>query len=128
LCNDDFDGQVQSDGSGCGHARVRAVAVDELASQFGVPDVLFIDVEGFETQVLRGASRTLATRPDCFVEVHVGEGLEKFESSADQVLGFFPGDDYDIYLASESQREMKPLAQCRNLMSQRFFMVCLARR
>ncbi len=34
---------------------VQAVTVDELSDRFGRPDVLFIDVEGFECHTLRGA-------------------------------------------------------------------------
>jgi hypothetical protein len=40
-----------------------------------VPDILFIDVEGFEVHALKGATHTLQGRPDCFIEVHVGCGL-----------------------------------------------------
>jgi FkbM family methyltransferase len=55
---------------------VNAVTVDDLRKEFGIPDVLFIDVEGYECQVLHGAQETLRNRPDLFVEIHVGVGLE----------------------------------------------------
>ncbi len=47
------------------------VTVDQLASEFFVPDFIKIDIEGGETAALRGASRTLAERqPNLLVEVH----------------------------------------------------------
>ena len=79
------NGQVD-DGSGeWGRMEVKAVSVDDLTAAHGVPDVLFIDVEGFECELLRGAQRTLAARPDCFVEVHVGVA---WKNSADQSKRF----------------------------------------
>jgi FkbM family methyltransferase len=52
------NGQVD-DGSGdWGRIEVDAYSVDDLADRFGAPDVLFIDVEGFECELLRGAQKT----------------------------------------------------------------------
>ena len=56
----------------------------------GAPDVLFVDVEGYELHVLRGARLTLEThRPDLFVEVHTDAGLERF-GDADDLLALIP--------------------------------------
>lgn len=78
IFNRGTNGQVD-DGTGeWGQIEVEAYSVDDLANRFGAPDVLFIDVEGFECELLRGAQKTLDNRPDCFVEVHVKAGLEKF--------------------------------------------------
>lgn len=47
------------------------VTVDQLASEFFVPDFIKIDIEGSEVAALRGASRTLGSRqPNLLVEVH----------------------------------------------------------
>jgi hypothetical protein len=79
------------DGTGeWGQIEVNAYSIDDLAEQLGTPDVLFIDVEGFECEVLRGGQRTLATKPDCFVEVDVNAGLEKFGGSVEPIFSLFP--------------------------------------
>lgn len=67
--DDGFNGRVS--GSRVGTVKVRAVSVDELAAEHGQPAVVFVDVEGFENQVLAGASATLAKAASAFlVEVH----------------------------------------------------------
>jgi len=58
---------------------VEMVPLDEFASL--TPSLLKIDVEGFEIEVLRGASRILATLPRLAIEVHVSQ-LAAFGSSA----------------------------------------------
>jgi FkbM family methyltransferase len=118
------NGQVD-DGSGeWGQIEVAAYSVDDLADQFGAPDVLFIDVEGFECELLRGAQKTLAGRPDCFVEVHVKAGLEKFGGSVSQVLSLFPA-GYEFF-AAEPDNPFTPLKEDSAMLHDRFFLVAIA--
>ena len=53
-----------------------AYSIDDMTARFGRPDMLYVDIEGYECRVFHGAAKTLATDPDCFVEMHVGCGLE----------------------------------------------------
>jgi FkbM family methyltransferase len=69
---------------------VPAVTVDALAERYGIPDVLFVDVEGYESHVLKGSRRSLEAGPDCFVEVHVGCGLERFGGTVERLMSCFP--------------------------------------
>lgn len=115
------NGQVD-DGSGeWGKVEVQAVSVDDLAAENGEPDVLFIDVEGFECELLAGAHDTLAHGPDCFVEVHVGAGLEKFGGSVERVLGSFPA-GYEFFVAPP-ERAFVPLQEGAELLGSRFFLI-----
>lgn len=66
--------------------KVNTITVDELDSTFGPFDVLKIDVEGFERQVLAGASRLLRRKPRIILELH-SPYLFKFGSTIDDVLG-----------------------------------------
>ena len=56
---------------------ITSYSVDDLAQRFGNPDVIYMDVEGYEALVLEGSSRTLQHRADWFIEVHSGHGLER---------------------------------------------------
>lgn len=50
---------------------VRSVTIDSLASEFGAPTHIKIDVEGYEAEVLTGARRTLnSCSPFLFLELH----------------------------------------------------------
>lgn len=116
-----------------GLARVRALTVDSLARRYGAPDVVFVDVEGYELEVLRGATSTLANaKTDFFVEVHVGFGLESLGGSAQSLLAQFDRDRYRLLVSaagSERDRyEFRALDGRSQPPAERFFLVALAAR
>ncbi len=98
----DLDAQVKHAATDIGTVRVPAVTVDQLAERHGPPDVLFIDVEGYECHVLRGAARTLERRPDCYVEVHGGCGLEQAGGSVEEIFRQLPAADYEFAAWTEA--------------------------
>ena len=103
---------------------VRALTVDELTSSRGVPQLLFIDVEGYELHVLRGARHTIESHhPDLFIEVHVGAGLERF-GTTDDVLALIPT-GYEILVAPAQGGSFLPLAVGRDLLRQHARLVAL---
>jgi FkbM family methyltransferase len=127
VLNCGLNGRVD-DGTGeWGERSVRGYTVDELTSIYGLPDVLFIDVEGYECQVLRGAMSTLRSRPTCLVEVHVGMGLEDFGGSVCQLLSFFPAEDYDLFVRSEDDEGFRKLSSDVDISRERFFLMASAR-
>lgn len=79
-----------------GTVDVPALDVDTLAERHGAPDVLFVDVEGFEGKALAGARRTLPGVRGVFVEVHVGRLVD---TTAEQVVATFDG--WDRWIAEE---------------------------
>jgi FkbM family methyltransferase len=125
-----FNGNVTKRGR-VGLARVPAVSVDGLARSYGQPDVVFIDVEGYEQEVLRGAAGTLAgDATDFFVEVHVGWGLESLGGSARSVLACFPPDRFRR-LVSRAGGELDQYRFCDlddfpDVYDERFFLIALA--
>jgi FkbM family methyltransferase len=125
-------GNGQVDDAGDWHAdavTVRAVTVDELAETHSPPDVLFLDVEGYECRVLRAAAATMRRRPDCFVEVHAGAGLETFGSSVDELLDFFPSTEYDLFVSNEDDRSPLPLtAETMAMTGAHCYLTAIARR
>lgn len=85
---------------GPGVVDVPAVMIDDVAGQHGHPDVVLIDVEGYEAHVLEGASKLIAEgRTDFCVEVHSAATLEKVGSTAASVLQPFADAQYDLFVA-----------------------------
>jgi len=127
VFNQGLNGQVDDGEGAWGEIEVASRTIDDLAREYGTPDVLFIDVEGFECHALRGAKETLESRPDCFVEVHVNHGLEKFGGSVDSVLQFFPRDEYQFQIAQENhnQGRFEPYQPESPLIKDRFFLLAL---
>jgi FkbM family methyltransferase len=117
---------------GLGSARTQAFSVDSLAERRGSPDVVFIDVEGFEHEVLSGARHTLeGGSTDFFVEVHVGYGLEQLGGSAEQVLAFFDPARFTRLISPAGSEledyQLGPLEERTEMLADRFFLVALAR-
>lgn len=103
VFGENLNGQVDDGTGGWGKRETAALSIDELARQHGQPDVLLIDVEGYECQALRGARRTLEQRPDCEIEVHQGIGLEAFGGSLEELVAYFPAEAYRLLVRAEDE-------------------------
>lgn len=120
---DGLNGTVARDGVG---GLVEAVTIDGLAQVHGNPDVVFIDVEGYELNALKGATSVLSNRCDWFVEVHVGCGLEAYGGSAEQVLKFFAPERFTRFAwRLNVNAEPKPLELDPDVLNDRFAFVAL---
>jgi FkbM family methyltransferase len=86
-----------------GNVVVPTVTVDGLAKKYGTPDIVFLDVEGYEGQVLDGATATLANGSTSFLaEVHDAKALAAFGTSSDAIIDRFPG--FDRYIATSDDQ------------------------
>jgi FkbM family methyltransferase len=121
---DGLNGQVAHDGIG---VWVDAMTIDQLSDQFGAPDVLFIDIEGYEWQALSGARRTLQSNPDCYVEVHVGCGFEQAGKSVTHVLQFFPPDRYHRWVWAADGGRPALFDPESDILKSRFCLVAISR-
>ena len=64
---DSYTGRVSENGS----IEIAAITLDDMAEKYGQPHLIKIDVEGGETKVLLGASKTLMrSKPVIFLAVH----------------------------------------------------------
>jgi FkbM family methyltransferase len=80
-------------------AMVKVVAGDDLlADQRFAPDIIKIDVEGYEHEVLLGLTRTLDHfRPDLHVEVH-GPWIHMVGGTLDNMFALLKVAGYRVYL------------------------------
>ncbi len=85
---------------------VRAVTLDKYCTDSGlVPDIVKIDVEGFELYVLRGFTETLAARPPALILAEITDDA-RFPSHR-EVEGFLAGFGYEAHRVG-SEGELLP--------------------
>jgi FkbM family methyltransferase len=132
----DEDGEVYVPGgfnahvsttAGAGLRAVPSVTIDTLAARHGAPDIVFIDVEGYELRALAGAAHVLAgIRPRWFIEVHVGVGLEEAGGSPGEVLATLTDAGYRTFGAPvDGSSPFRAIAADDPLTEAHFFLVAL---
>ena len=124
--SENWNGQVSDGSPDVGRVEVRCYTIDELSDLYGTPQVLFVDVEGYEREVLDGASKTLATFPDCFVEVHIGK-IENYGATAETILTYFPRTQYSLFTRTEEDETFRDLQAGDSLPTVRFFLLAISK-
>ncbi|HEY0515487.1 MAG TPA: FkbM family methyltransferase [Solirubrobacteraceae bacterium] len=100
-----LNGQIDEQ-SGAGNVEVPAVTVDDLARDYGAPQLVMIDVEGYEGHVLDGAAGVLEAGTSAFlVEIH--EELAAFGGSASEILSRF--ERFERWVAVDDDDELLAL-------------------
>jgi len=89
---------------------VDTLTIDDMSERLGRPRVVFMDIEGFEIEALKGAHETLRQRCTWFVELHGDATLQRYGSANHDVLRFFPADRFTAYVCREDEQTFQPLA------------------
>ena len=114
--SDEINGSVCASGS-----PMASCSIDALALEHGIPDVVMVDVEGYECCVLAGATQTLMADADWCIEVHAGCGLETFGGSADEVVQTFRNGGYSLYYYVDERDWVRALSS--EVPDGRFFLI-----
>jgi FkbM family methyltransferase len=108
--------------------KVNKTTVNHLVKEFGNPDVVFMDIEGFEEKALTAASKALSLPCDFFIEVHVGSGLESVGGNILTVLEFFPASKYNRFVHHDNGVPPIKIEDAdKDFFKERFFLTALAK-
>jgi FkbM family methyltransferase len=114
-----LNGQIDEH-TATGNVEVPAVTVDDLAREYGTPQLVMVDVEGYEGNVLAGARTVLGNSVTTFlVEVH--EELAQFGGSPGEIATLFDG--FERYVAINDDEELVAMGE--ELPSGRFFLIAI---
>jgi FkbM family methyltransferase len=81
------------------------VSLDQIAHEYGFPQLLKIDVEGFEDRALKGATQILQRRPKIAIEVHT-EWVSRYGSSVAEVIALLNLEDYRVWILPYTAEEV----------------------
>lgn len=84
--------------------KVRSISIDDLTKKFGSPSIIYMDIEGYEYNALKGAKKTLKLATDWCIEIHVKCGLEKFNGSVKRIISYFPKSKFNLYMAPATDK------------------------
>jgi len=109
------------DSSAIASDMVSTLTIDDMARRLGVPNVIFMDIEGFEIEGLKGAQETLQQRCTWFVELHGDAQLSRYDAVNEDILRYFPREAYTAFVCEESGTAFQALRG--NLPKDRCFLV-----
>lgn len=102
---------------------VKATTLDVLAQEFGQPNFVLIDVEGYEQKALEGAPSTIEKGSIFIVEVHTKAGLEEFGGTVNGVVSYF-SKNYDLHIITP-QGKLAPYEPNSAVTQVRFHLVAI---
>jgi FkbM family methyltransferase len=77
-----------------------SVTIDTLADRYGPPDIVMLDIEGYEAHALEGAAGTLNSGCAWYVEIHGDVQLGRYGKSNADVICVFER-NFDLFLSSD---------------------------
>jgi FkbM family methyltransferase len=124
LFNKGLNGSVTDENGEWGKEEVPCVSIDYLINKYFKPDLIYLDVEGFEVVVLKGIKESDLKSTSWFIEVHGEALISQFGGTVSDVLSYFKPSDFDLYMALDGDKFI-PLDFSSPWLKDRFFLIAI---
>jgi FkbM family methyltransferase len=107
---------------------ISTLKIEDLILNFGVPDVIFIDIEGFEQKALDGILNTDSILNTVFfIEVHINCGLEENGGDLKSIISFFQEhDSHNLFYLKEGDFYVQKISnESVSVIADRFYLIAL---
>lgn len=102
---------------------IDALTIDDLSDLKGWPNLVYLDIEGFEIEALKGATKTLARWCHWFVELHGDETLARYGACNADILNFFEMKDFARYVCMPEERKFRLVTENEPVPTERCFLI-----
>jgi FkbM family methyltransferase len=80
---------------------VPSITIDEIARRYGAPDVVFVDIEGYEFEALKAANELMTRNTDWCIELHGDAVLGTYGATNAAVVEQFLTRNFSVYIKRE---------------------------
>lgn len=102
---------------------IAGISIDDLSRQKGWPNLVYLDIEGFEIEALKGAGQTLARWCHWFVELHGDETLSRYGARNADILQFFDRDKFARYVCMPDDTAFRLVTENEPVPVERCFLI-----
>lgn len=119
--SDDLNGAIKNTDTSTLTFKVDSYTIDMLMEKFFVPDLIFMDIEGFEQLALEATNEAFNKNCDFFLEVHGQEMIGRFGGTVEAVYKIFKDRGYTLYVGSDDI-DFAPYDGHKQFMDQRHYL------
>ena len=124
--NAGLNGAVDDGSNDWGQVKVNSYSIDYLINKYFTPEIIYLDIEGYEFIALKGAKNAFSKKINWFIEVHGEELINKYGGNVLDIIDNFPEDHFNLYMAEDGNKFIK-FDRNNPIIKERFFFIALCK-
>lgn len=110
-----------------GFSKIKTINIEKLIHKYGLPSLIYLDVEGSECLALRGAKKFLDKIQYFFIEVHSNEDIYNIGGSKEELFEILENNFWIYYALNEEEANYSLLETNREdlLSENKIYLFCI---